>query len=92
MAIRDERFEVYIEARSSEAEFLENGTMQAQRLWALMTKQQQRWVVPSVEKGVALIRARGGAALIASRETLHFESQRFGNQISRQISIFRLKS
>jgi hypothetical protein len=79
MAMRDQRFEVYIEARSSEAEFLRNGTTQAQRLWALMTQQQQSWVVPSVEKGVALIRVHGGAALIASRETLHFESQRFGN-------------
>lgn len=78
MAVRDMRYECFIEERSSEAEFLKNGTTQAQRLWALMTKQQRRWVVPSVEKGVALIRAHGGAALIASRETLHFEMQRFG--------------
>jgi hypothetical protein len=76
-AVRDKRFDCFVEERSSEAEFLKNGTREAQRLWALMLQQNQ-WVVPSVEKGVSFVKAQRGIALIAGRETLQFELQRFG--------------
>ncbi|XP_065342494.1 ionotropic receptor 40a [Cloeon dipterum] len=78
-AVEDERVLCLVEERSSGGEFLKNGTREAQRLWRLM-KQQSQWMVPSVERGVALVRAGRGRALIAGRETLLFEMQRFGQR------------
>jgi hypothetical protein len=66
-----------VEQRSSSVDFLRNGTDEARRLWRHM-KHQPRAFVPSVERGVAMVRARRGVALLAGRETLHFETLRFG--------------
>lgn len=44
-----------------------------------MTKKQQSYLVESVEEGVKLVRDTGNVAVIAGRETLFFDIQRFGS-------------
>lgn len=44
----------------------------------MMTKWQQSYLVESVEEGVKLVRDSGRIAVIAGRETLFFDIQRFG--------------
>lgn len=45
----------------------------------MMTKRQQSYLVESVEEGVKLVRDSGRIAVIAGRETLFFDIQRFGS-------------
>ncbi|XP_059478041.1 ionotropic receptor 40a [Neocloeon triangulifer] len=78
-ALYEKRVDCLVEGRSSGAEFLKNGTREAQKIWRFMQRQ-RTWMVPSVEKGVALVRAKQGLVLIAGRETLQFEMQRFGQR------------
>lgn len=58
--------------------YKQNGTGIYGRLWDMMTKWQQSYLVESVEEGVKLVRDSGRIALIAGRETLFFDIQRFG--------------
>lgn len=44
----------------------------------MMTKRQQSYLVESVEEGVKRVRDSGRVAVIAGRETLFFDIQRFG--------------
>lgn len=64
----------------------------------MMTKRQQSYLVESVEEGVKLVRDTGRVAVIAGRETLFFDIQRFGlhfdwkpYKISMQFSFCRSK-
>lgn len=59
---------------------LKNGTGVYARLWDLMEKNQEgNILVESVEKGVKLVRDSDKVAVMAGRETLYFDIQRFGN-------------
>lgn len=48
------------------------------RLWELMQRNQQEYLVDSVEEGVKLVRDVPNMALLAGRETLFFDTHRFG--------------
>lgn len=58
--------------------YLQNGTGVYSRLWELMQKQQQEYLVESVEDGVKLVKETTNVAILAGRETLYFDTQRFG--------------
>lgn len=45
----------------------------------MMTKKQPTFVIGSVEEGVQLVRQSTNVAVVAGRETLFFDVQRFGN-------------
>lgn len=51
----------------------------------MMTKRQQSYLVESVEEGVKLVRDTGNVAVIAGRETLFFDIQRFGIRLTRAV-------
>lgn len=60
--------------------FLKNGTGIYANLWDLMEKNQEgNFLVESVEIGVKLVRDNNKVAVMAGRETLYFDIQRFGN-------------
>nr|QBB73021.1 ionotropic receptor [Protaetia brevitarsis] len=77
-AIKYEDFQLFVEKHSSTHSLLENGTGIYGRLWELMNTVQSRYLVNSVEEGVKLVKDFSDVAVIAGRETLFFDIQRFG--------------
>lgn len=78
LAIRNKGYQLMVEKFSSSHNNLENGTGIYGRLWDLMKKYQTEQFVTSVEDGVQMIRDNRDIALLAGRETLFFDIQRFG--------------
>lgn len=58
--------------------YFQNGTGIYGRLWNLMKKQDSH-LVDSVENGVKMVKNSKNIVVIAGRETLFFDIQRFGN-------------
>ncbi|KAK4885196.1 hypothetical protein RN001_001467 [Aquatica leii] len=77
-AMMNRDFKLYVEKLSSSYSLLENGTGIYGRLWNMMTKNQESFVINSVEEGVKLVSRSKGIAFVAGRETLYFDIQRFG--------------
>ncbi|XP_031329082.1 ionotropic receptor 40a [Photinus pyralis] len=77
-AMINRKFKLYVERLSSSYSLLENGTGIYGRLWNMMTHNQHLHVIDSVEEGVKLVRRSIDIAIIAGRETLYFDIQRFG--------------
>ncbi|KAF7267630.1 hypothetical protein GWI33_019122 [Rhynchophorus ferrugineus] len=71
---------LYVEKHSPSFSLLENGTGIYGDIWNIMEKKQQKYVVDSVEEGVKLVRNRNNVAVMAGRETLFFDIQRFGSK------------
>ncbi|RVE49270.1 hypothetical protein evm_006064 [Chilo suppressalis] len=77
-AMRDRGYELVVERHSSSLAILENGTGIYGRLARLMRRQRvQR--VRSVEVGVRLVLTRRDVAILGGRETLYYDTERFGS-------------
>ncbi|GBP37720.1 Ionotropic receptor 40a [Eumeta japonica] len=77
-AMRDRGYELVVERHSSSLTILQNGTGVYGRLAQLMRRQRvQR--VRSVEAGVRLILSQKNVAILGGRETLYFDTERFGS-------------
>ncbi|KAI5643750.1 ligand-gated ion channel domain-containing protein [Phthorimaea operculella] len=80
VAMRDYGYELVVERHSSSLAILQNGTGVYGRLARLMRRQRvQR--VRSVEVGVRLVLSRRRVAILGGRETLYYDTERFGNMI-----------
>ncbi|CAH1115494.1 unnamed protein product, partial [Psylliodes chrysocephalus] len=79
-AIISRGYKLYIEKHSSSHSLLENGTGIYSRLYNLMVLGQgyNNSLVNSVEQGVELVKDSENVVLMAGRETLFFDIQRFG--------------
>ncbi|CAH1995196.1 unnamed protein product [Acanthoscelides obtectus] len=77
-AMEIKKYNLYVERHSSSYKLLENGTGVYSRLWELMERQQDNFAVNTVEEGVKKVRDSKNGVLMAGRETLYFEIQRFG--------------
>lgn len=78
-AMKSKGYQLYVEEYSSSHNNLENGTGIYKKLWKLMIKNQgSKKFVNSVEEGVKMIKGSRDIALLAGRETLYFDVQRFG--------------
>ncbi|XP_063360892.1 ionotropic receptor 40a [Cydia amplana] len=76
-AMRYKGYELVVERHSSSLAILQNGTGVYGRLARLMRRQRvQR--VRSVEVGVRLVLARRRVAVLGGRETLYYDTERFG--------------
>ncbi|XP_017769277.1 PREDICTED: glutamate receptor ionotropic, delta-2 [Nicrophorus vespilloides] len=74
-------YKLMVEKHSSSYSLLENGTGIYERLWKLMNEPLKGdFFVDSVEKGVMLVKELSNVAVMAGRETLFFDIQRFGPQ------------
>ncbi|RZC35778.1 glutamate receptor ionotropic, kainate 5, partial [Asbolus verrucosus] len=71
-------YDLYVERHSSSYSLFENGTGIYGRLWEMMNRRQSHFLLESVEEGVKLVRDTTNKAVIAGRETLFFDIQRFG--------------
>ncbi|XP_061728298.1 ionotropic receptor 40a-like [Cydia pomonella] len=77
-AMRYKGYELVVERHSSSLAILQNGTGVYGRLARLMRRQRvQR--VRSVEVGVRLVLARRRVAVLGGRETLYYDTERFGS-------------
>ncbi|XP_026328485.1 ionotropic receptor 40a [Hyposmocoma kahamanoa] len=77
-AMRDQGYELVVERHSSSLTILQNGTGVYGRLARLMRRQRvQR--VRSVEVGVHLVLSRKRVAILGGRETLYYDTERFGS-------------
>ncbi|CAG9115789.1 unnamed protein product [Plutella xylostella] len=77
-AMRDREYELVVERHSSSLAILQNGTGVYGRLARLMRRQRvQR--VRSVEVGVRLVLSRRKVAVLGGRETLYYDTERFGS-------------
>ncbi|CAK1603862.1 unnamed protein product [Parnassius mnemosyne] len=77
-AMRDRKYELVVERHSSSLTILENGTGVYGRLAKLMRRQKlQR--VRSIEVGVRLVLAHKKIAVFGGRETLFYDTERFGS-------------
>ncbi|CAG9762608.1 unnamed protein product [Ceutorhynchus assimilis] len=56
----------------------QNGTGIYGQLWEIMERRQNEYVVESVEEGVKMVKDKLDVAVMAGRETLFFDIQRFG--------------
>nr|XP_022911121.1 ionotropic receptor 40a-like [Onthophagus taurus] len=74
----NEYYQLYVEKHSSTFGLLENGSGIYGTLWKLMNENQKSYLIDSVEEGVRLVKQNLNVALIAGRETLFFDIQRFG--------------
>ncbi|KAJ8928413.1 hypothetical protein NQ314_019002, partial [Rhamnusium bicolor] len=78
-AMKSRGYNLFVENHSSSYGLLENGTGIYARLWELMERNQdENFIVESVEEGVKLVRDSTNNAVMAGRETLYFDIQRFG--------------
>nr|CAI5830600.1 unnamed protein product [Callosobruchus analis] len=77
-AMEDKKYNLFVERHSSSYKLLENGTGVYARLWELMERQ-DHFAVATVEEGVKKVRDSKNGVLMAGRETLYFEIQRFGS-------------
>ncbi|KAI4455846.1 ionotropic receptor 20a-related [Holotrichia oblita] len=71
-------FQLYVEKYSSIHRLLENGTSIYGRLWNLMTTRQASYLINSIEDGVKMVKDFRNVVVIGGRETLFFDTQRFG--------------
>ncbi|CAH2107683.1 unnamed protein product [Euphydryas editha] len=77
-AMRDKGYELVVEGHSSSLTILENGTGVYGRLARLMRRQRiQR--VRSIEVGVRLVLTKRRVAILGGRETLYYDTERFGS-------------
>ncbi|XP_059061371.1 ionotropic receptor 40a [Achroia grisella] len=77
-AMRNRDYELVVERHSSSLTILENGTGVYGRLAKLMRRQRiQR--VRSVEVGVRMVLTRKHVAILGGRETLYYDTERFGS-------------
>ncbi|XP_075970201.1 ionotropic receptor 40a [Anticarsia gemmatalis] len=77
-AMRDYGYELVVESHSSSLAILENGTGVYGRLARLMRRQRiQR--VRNVEVGVRLVLSHRRVAVLGGRETLYYDTERFGS-------------
>nr|QMS80367.1 ionotropic receptor [Histia rhodope] len=77
-AMRDNGYELVVERHSSSLTILQNGTGVYGRLAKLMKRQQvQR--VRNVEVGVRLVLTRKRVAILGGRETLYYDTEKFGS-------------
>ncbi|KAM3961922.1 LOW QUALITY PROTEIN: ionotropic receptor 40a [Aphomia sociella] len=77
-AMRNYDYELVVERHSSSLTILENGTGVYGRLAKLMRRQRiQR--VRSVEVGVRMVLVRKHVAILGGRETLYYDTERFGS-------------
>ncbi|CAB3244224.1 unnamed protein product [Arctia plantaginis] len=77
-AMRDYGYELVVESHSSSLTILENGTGVYGRLAQLMRRQRiQR--VRNVEIGVRLVLTHRNVAVLGGRETLYYDTERFGS-------------
>lgn len=58
--------------------YLQNDTGIYGQIWEIMERSQNKYVVDSVEEGVKLVNNSRNVAVMAGRETLFFDIQRFG--------------
>lgn len=75
-------YKLLVEKFSSSYSLLENGTGIYGRLWEMMNwniKSPNSYLVDSVETGVKNVRDNLNIAVMAGRETLFFDTQRFGS-------------
>ncbi|KAK9744994.1 hypothetical protein QE152_g7292 [Popillia japonica] len=72
------KFQLYVEKYSSIHRLLENGTSIYGRLWDLMSTRQSSYLINSIEDGVKMVKDFRNVVVIAGRETLFFDTQRFG--------------
>nr|AMM70665.1 ionotropic receptor 40a [Heliconius melpomene rosina] len=76
--MRDKGYELVVESHSSTLAILQNGTDVYGRLARLMRRQHiQR--VRSVEHGVRLVLSKRRVAILGGRETLYYDTERFGS-------------
>ncbi|XP_068893877.1 ionotropic receptor 40a-like isoform X2 [Tenebrio molitor] len=71
-------YDLFVERHSSSYSLFENGTGIYGRLWQMMNRRQSHFLLESVEDGVKLVKNSRNKAMIAGRETLFFDIQRFG--------------
>ncbi|XP_045764407.1 ionotropic receptor 40a [Maniola jurtina] len=77
-AMRDRGYELVVERHSSSLAILQNGTGVYGRLAKLMRRQRiQR--VRSVEVGVHMVLSKRRIAILGGRETLYYDTERFGS-------------
>ncbi|XP_072940504.1 ionotropic receptor 40a, partial [Epargyreus clarus] len=77
-AMRDNGYELVVERHSSSLTMLQNGTGVYGRLARLMRRQRiQR--VRSVEVGVRMVLSKKRIAILGGRETLYYDTERFGS-------------
>ncbi|XP_050305949.1 ionotropic receptor 40a [Anthonomus grandis grandis] len=76
--MESKNFKLFAEKHSPTFGLLENGTGIYGQIWDLMEKNQKKYVVESVEEGVKLVKDNRNVAVMAGRETLFFDIQRFG--------------
>ncbi|XP_063908398.1 ionotropic receptor 40a-like [Zophobas morio] len=77
-AMRTRGYDLYVERHSSSYSLFENGTGIYKKLWEMMRERQTDFLLQSVEEGVLLVRDHTNKALIAGRETLFYDIQKFG--------------
>ncbi|XP_066259672.1 ionotropic receptor 40a-like isoform X2 [Euwallacea similis] len=73
-------FELFIEKHSPSFGLIENGSGIYGQIWDIMQRSQNKYVVESVEEGVKLVKDKRNVAVMAGRETLFFDTQRFGHK------------
>ncbi|KAK6635303.1 hypothetical protein RUM44_000554 [Polyplax serrata] len=78
VAMKTRGYELLVEKHSSSYTTLQNGTGIYERLWKKMQTQQQ-FVIESVESGMKMVKKRRNIAILGGRETLFFDTRRFGS-------------
>ncbi|XP_066137961.1 ionotropic receptor 40a [Euwallacea fornicatus] len=73
-------FKLFIEKHSPSFGLIENGSGIYGEIWDIMQRSQSKYVVESVEEGVKLVKDKRNVAVMAGRETLFFDIQRFGHK------------
>nr|CAD7393006.1 unnamed protein product [Timema cristinae] len=77
-AMKTQGYQLLVEIHSSSYGILENGTEVYQKLWRQMARQPY-FLIESVEAGMQHVRDSKNFALLGGRETLYFDTRRFGS-------------
>nr|WBU77225.1 ionotropic receptor [Odontothrips loti] len=77
-AMETRGYQLLVEKHSSSYNILENGTGVYERLWRLMQRQRLQAEVESGEDGMQRVGSEPNLAMLGGRETLYFDTRRFG--------------
>ncbi|XP_034250854.1 ionotropic receptor 40a [Thrips palmi] len=77
-AMQTRGYQLLVEKHSSSYNILENGTGVYERLWRLMRRQREDSRVESGEDGMVRVGSEPNLAMLGGRETLYFDTRRFG--------------
>ncbi|EEB13339.1 glutamate receptor U1 precursor, putative [Pediculus humanus corporis] len=77
-AMETRGYQLLVEKHSSSLTTLQNGTGIYEKIWEKM-KNQKNYLIESVESGMKMVRKNKNIVILGGRETLYFDSRRFGS-------------